>query len=222
MTHVHIDPEVHVRAHGDGKTVSEFLFTLYYLAKEPQPDPDSEFVTLYTRTCEPLAEVTAKFAAAAAMQGTGRLRDGRLVNFAGRCDCGYSPCFRKGRGPWGRTSSGLNVRPFRTVATDPAVVPAGTWLYVPALAGKHVPGAAPWGNFIHDGCLLAADTGEGIRGHQIDFHVAASNNMRHFRWLARRPVRVEVGSSHCAHHMPPETVASLPVHNDDHGVVAFR
>ena len=44
-------------------------------------------------------------------------------------------------------------------------------LHVPLLEGRMMPGRAPWGGFIHDGCVVADDTGGGIKGKQIDLFV---------------------------------------------------
>src|SRR5262245_20180539 len=56
--------------------------------------PDN--VTLYAGTgrCEPIAEVSREFAQQLALQGTGKLKDGRVLNVWGACNCGHSPCFR--------------------------------------------------------------------------------------------------------------------------------
>jgi hypothetical protein len=34
-----------------------------------------------------------------------------------------------------------------------------------------MPGRAPWGGYVHDGCVVADDTGGGIDGHQLDLFV---------------------------------------------------
>lgn len=34
-----------------------------------------------------------------------------------------------------------------------------------------MPGRSPWGGFVHDGCVIADDTGGGIDGNQLDLFV---------------------------------------------------
>lgn len=140
------------------------------LAAGTQP----ELVTLYDyKSCEPIAEVTPEFASMARLQGTGKLRDGRLVNIASRCDCETKRCFQvlSEKIQWGTAGTGKPLQPFRTVAVDPKVVKLGALLYVPLLEGRTMPGRAPWGGFVHDGCVVADDTGGGIDDYQLDLFV---------------------------------------------------
>jgi len=133
----------------------------------------SDLVTLYAGAsrCEPIAEVSKEFAQQLAVQGTGKLRDGRVVNIWGSCNCKHSPCFKVTRAQWGTAGSGKPLQPFRTVAVDPRVVKLGSLLYVPLLEGRTMPGRAPWGGYVHDGCVVADDTGGHIAGDRIDLFV---------------------------------------------------
>jgi 3D (Asp-Asp-Asp) domain-containing protein len=128
-------------------------------------------VTIYSGTCEPIADVSKEFAAALSLQGTGLLRDGRVVNVWGHCSCDHSPCFKVTESKWGTAGNGRPLQPFRTVAVDPKVVKLGSLLYVPILEGRTMPGRSPWGGFVHDGCVVADDTGGGIDGNQLDLFV---------------------------------------------------
>lgn len=128
-------------------------------------------VTIYSGTCEPIADVSKEFAAALALQGTGLLKDGRVVNVWGHCSCDHSPCFKETESKWGTAGTGRPLQPFRTVAVDPKVVKLGSLLYVPILEGRTMPGRSPWGGFVHDGCVVADDTGGGIDGNQLDLFV---------------------------------------------------
>lgn len=132
------------------------------------PDP----VTLYEgKSCEPIADVSKEFAAQIALQGTGKLHDGRVVNIFGPCKCRRSPCFKVTQAQWGTSGSGRPLQPFRTIAVDPKVVKLGSLLYVPLLEGRTMPGRAPWGGYVHDGCVVADDTGGHIAGNRIDLFV---------------------------------------------------
>jgi 3D (Asp-Asp-Asp) domain-containing protein len=131
-----------------------------------------EMVTVYEGgTCKPIAQVSKEFAAQMALQGTALLKDGRVVNIWGQCSCDRSPCFKVTPTKWGTSGTGRPLQPFRTVAVDPKVVKLGSLLYVPLLDGRTMPGRAPWGGFVHDGCVVADDTGGGIDGNQLDLFV---------------------------------------------------
>lgn len=135
-----------------------------------------DMVTLYSSAsaaggCEVISEVTKEFASQLELQGTGKLNDGRVLNIWGHCRCGHSPCFKVIESQWGTAGTGKPLQPFRTVAVDPKVVKLGSLLYIPLLEGRTMPGRAPWGGFVHDGCVVADDTGGGIDGNQLDLFV---------------------------------------------------
>ena len=146
--------------------------------------PAPDLIPLNDQACNPLAHVSRAFAAQVTMQGTGRLRDGRLVNVASRCKCG-NRCFHivPASKAWGTGGSGRALVPYRSVAVDPAVVKMGSLLYIPALDGMRMPGPTGVGGFVHDGCVVAVDTGGGIDGHQLDLFVG---RRAYYKALARR------------------------------------
>jgi 3D (Asp-Asp-Asp) domain-containing protein len=145
------------------------------------PEPDTTLVAMAPPTqitlfrgggaCEPIARVSREFASEIELQGTGKLLDGRVLNIWGACPCGHSPCFSVTGSQWGTSGSGHPLSPFRTVAVDPRVIKVGSLLYIPALEGRRMPGHEPWGGFVHDGCVVADDTGGGIDGNQLDLFV---------------------------------------------------
>ena len=133
----------------------------------------SDRVTLFAGggKCEPIAEVSKEFASQLALQGTGKLHDGRVLNIWGACSCNHTPCFKVTQAQWGTAGSGKPLQPFRTVAVDPKVVKLGSLLYVPLLEGRTMPGRQPWGGYVHDGCVIADDTGGHIAGNRLDLFV---------------------------------------------------
>ena len=133
--------------------------------------PEPEVTTIYDPKCEAIADVSPDFARALELQGTGKLRDGRVLNIAGRCHCDRTPCFQVTPTQWGTAGTGRPLQPFRTVAVDPKVVKLGSLLYVPLLEGRVMPGRPPWGGYVHDGCVVADDTGGHIDGNQLDLFV---------------------------------------------------
>lgn len=189
----------------EARTLGEFQLTFYYVASEDEVDPaprrraandnagddaslaasQPDLVPVYDRRCRPLASVSRAFAAQLTMQGTGRLLDGRVLNVAAPCDCPRTPCFHvlPSHRKWGMGGSGQPLEPFRTVAVDPRRVKLGSLLYVPELDGVRMPGPAPIGGFVHDGCVVAGDTGGGVQGAQLDLFVA---RRAYYKGLARR------------------------------------
>lgn len=169
------------------RPLGDFNITFFYVVSEEEhpvraqpaneevsPEP-ADLATLYSTdgrgSCAPIADVTPAFARQLAIQGTGKLSDGRVVNIWGACSCKRSPCFKVSSTTWGTGGSGRQLRPFRSVAVDPRVIPLGSKLYVPLLDGKRMPGRPPWGGFVHDGCVSADDVGGGIKGTQLDLFV---------------------------------------------------
>ena len=152
-------------------------------------------VRLYDpRGCKEISKVSPEFAFQLTVQGSGKLRDGRLLSVSGRCNCEHSPCFNVTNHPWGTSGLSHPLQPFRTVAVDPKVVRLGSLLYIPALEGRTMPGRQPWGGYVHDGCVLADDTGGHIEGKRLDLFVGRK---AYFQGLAHP------GSSHAwARHIP--------------------
>ena len=172
------------------KALGQFTITFYYVIGEDEVgkkksaaanDNDSELaalsgandqVSLYEAgSCKEITSVAPEFASQLAIQGTGKLRDGRVLNIWGRCACPRSPCFKVTENQWGTAGSNHPLQPFRTVAVDPKVVKLGSLLYVPLLEGRTMPGRAPWGGYVHDGCVVADDTGGHIDGNRLDLFV---------------------------------------------------
>jgi 3D (Asp-Asp-Asp) domain-containing protein len=169
-----------------GDRIGTFRLTRYYVADEAGFTPaavhastsGAAAVTIYDdRGCRPIAELGKRFAEVLDVQGTGRLRDGRVVNVSKLgCGCPRAPCYRTmgASARWGMSATSRPLQPFRTVAVDPDVVALGTTLYIAELDGLTMPGQAPWGGFIHDGCVIAADVGGGVDGHHVDLFVGRS------------------------------------------------
>ena len=75
--------------------------------------------------------------------------------------------FRVAIGPYGDGVQGMALVPYRSIAVDPAVIPFGSVVYVPAARG--LPVRLPTGEErAHDGYFFAADRGGAIRGAHID------------------------------------------------------
>jgi len=183
-----------------GASLGSFQLTYYWVTAEDDftGTPDTN---LYDTGCSVLDTVPAAFASSLDVEGTGRLADGRVINVSGACGCARTPCYEPvdAQHPWGYGVQGRALVPFRTVAVDSSVIPYGSGLYIEELDGVAMPGAAPWGDFVHDGCVVAGDTGGGIVGMHVDFFAAEKSayvtldgqlNLTH--------VTVHAGGARCA------------------------
>jgi len=66
---------------------------------------------------------------------------------------------------------GTRLVPYRTLAVDPRFIPMGSLLYIPSLRGLRMPDGQ-----VHDGYVLAEDTGIGIAGNHVDLFIGAPGN----------------------------------------------
>jgi 3D (Asp-Asp-Asp) domain-containing protein len=165
-------------------------------------------VTVFGARCQPLAEVPVTFHDTLCVQGSGSLASGVTLSFARRgCSCartcprtGQQICFDtldRERFPWGRGAAGTAIVPFHSVAVDIAVIPLGTSLFIPELAGLPT---QPDGTSPHDGCFVAEDRGIGVVGRHVDVFTGAVEMTRLWDGLVptNQGVSVYVDSPRCA------------------------
>lgn len=152
----------------------EYAPTFYRILDESAEewDQDEEATEeIKTRRGETLARVTPSFRHQLDIEGSGRLRDGRIVNFEVKRDGVWFYQLVK-NGQYGLGESGYKLIPYRTIAVDPQKIPLGTVLYIPALVGLRLPSGE-----VHDGFCFAHDTGQGILGDRIDIFVGYENDV---------------------------------------------
>ncbi len=156
-----------------GPLLGAFKLTYYWVTTEEE-HPGSKTTNLYDPGCKVLASVSSGFASAIKVEGTGRLSDGRILNYDGPCACPLTPCYFEAdaQHPWGYGVQNRALVPFRSIAVDKDTIAIGTRVYVAELDGVTVPGDSSYGNFVHDGCVTADDVGGGIQGMHIDFFAA--------------------------------------------------
>jgi len=113
-----------------------------------------------------LYKASRAFVAAASIQGSARLKDGRMLMFGGR-DNGE---VRWKFSPHGYAvgSLGCRLTPFRSAAVDKRVIPLGSKLIIPETRGMMLPDGTR-----HDGVWYAVDTGRLIKDSRIDLFVGA-------------------------------------------------
>ena len=116
-----------------------------------------------------LATVSHEFRKRLDIEGTGRLLDGRVVNFAGRVE-GEIRYFVSDS-YYGYGVGKCRLAPFRTIAVDPKVVPLGSLVYIAETDGLTLPDGTH-----HDGYWHADDIGGAIKHDRVDLFIGDSDN----------------------------------------------
>ena len=183
-----------------GKSMGEFHMTYYWIASERKLAKGTHAIV--DKSCKRISRVSKRFKKRLTLEGSGKLKDGRLVTTAGGCQC-EGPCFwvADEKYPWGAGVAQRPLSPFESIAVDPRHIKIGTSLYVAELDGLTMPGIGDSGGFVHDGCVVADDRGGGVRGQQIDFFAAQRGHYKNFfkRHKLNR-VTVFAGGEHCQDH----------------------
>jgi 3D (Asp-Asp-Asp) domain-containing protein len=138
--------------------------------------PTNTWVELYTPEGYYFGHVPERFAWSLRLEGSGLMKDGRIINYTGKCPYGYGTCFEQldvDEHPFGRGAGLRPLIPFKSVAVDPRLVPIGEPIYIPEFDGLVLPDGS-----IHDGCVRADDTGGGIKRRKMDFFVVTYGNFR--------------------------------------------
>ena len=152
--------------------------TYYYLAQEKDYAAGPPNAVIKDSACKAIATVSKKFYDALCIEGSGRLKDGRVVNYWTKCTCadqcayGSKICYKAldaKKYPWGLGAASNALSPLRSWAVDKSIIPLGTLLYAPAWDGVKLPAMDGLGGWTHDGCFRADDVGGGVKGYHYDF-----------------------------------------------------
>jgi hypothetical protein len=158
-----------------------FRLTFYWLAYEAEYANENYDTAIYTRDGFFIGRYPSAFVFELKLEGSGILRDGRVINYDGECRYGIGTCFRAldaDEFPLGRGVQNRALEPFRSIAVDPRYIPIGAPVYVPEIVGMQLPDGT-----LHDGCLRADDQGGAIKFHKMDFFVESYFN---FKFLAEQ------------------------------------
>lgn len=90
--------------------------------------------------------------------------------------------FKLAIGLYGDGVKNYSLRPYRTIATDPKVIPTGTLLYIPEARGSII-AVSPEETIVHDGYFFAADVGGAIKGNHIDVFIGTHDRSPFFPWI---------------------------------------
>ncbi len=162
-----------------GYPISEkegFRLSFYWLAYESEYANEAYDTAIYTKQGYYIGSFPSAFIYELKLEGSGILRDGRILNYDGDCNYGIGTCFKTltlDQHPLGAGVQGRPLEPFRSIAVDPRFIPIGATIYVPELVGVLMPDGTR-----HDGCLRADDMGGAIKEHKIDFFVESYNNFK--------------------------------------------
>ena len=173
------EEKVHIP--GTEKTLGFFRPTFYRVVDENE----KKFVGLPKDTSvlgvkgDTIAIVAAKFKRLLNLEGTGKLADGRLLNFTRwgedreilyrvveNCEWGLGVQ----NAEWISEVESYKLVPYRTIAVDPKVISIGSVVYIPAIRGIRLPTGE-----IHDGYFLAHDIGSAIKRKRIDIFVGSES-----------------------------------------------
>jgi 3D (Asp-Asp-Asp) domain-containing protein len=168
--------------------LGDFLVTFYWIADESEERfrAQPRDTPLLDGNDNPIAFVCRQYLKTLNMQGTGRLADGRMVNYHDCVDGNIR--YAVVDAPYGIGAMGVPLIPFRSVAVDRRRIPLGSLLYIPAARGILLPGGE-----VHDGVFFATDVGSAITGYHLDFFLGEAHLRPIFeRSTIRSGGRVEV------------------------------
>lgn len=180
------------------KRVGRAVITFYWTVDESNPwYAGKGSVPLRDARGNTIATTTRRFRTALVMEGSGRLRDGRVVTYNRKVDGEHR--FRVTKAKHGLTVTGCGLVPYRTVAVDPKFIRLGSKISIPQLKGAVLPDGS-----VHDGIFVATDKGH-FRGAHVDIFVDGGSKgsrpfaLRGYRSRSRVNVYVlDAGTRSCS------------------------
>jgi len=176
-----------------GNGAGEFKLTYYWIVFE-KDFAGKPSVPLYDLKGKVLSVVSESFARQVSMEGTGIMRDGRILNLSEECMFAkYGWCFsevNRSAAPFGYGSH-APLHPFRTIAVPDGQLGRGSVVYIPDFDGMPLPGDEGGFDF-HDGCFVVEDTGWSLEGKHIDMFALSESYYRALHARVEETERVEV------------------------------
>lgn len=96
--------------------------------------------------------------------------------------------FKLANGAYGDGVKNFILLPYRTIATDPTVIPTGTTLYIPEARGAIIQ-VSKNETIIHDGYFFAGDMGGAIKLNHIDVFIGTHDESSFFPWITHNSTR---------------------------------
>lgn len=149
------------------RSIGKLSPSFYWIAIEPN-DNAPRTKKLFDEHGNLLYAVSESYYKALAMEGTGKLLNGKVINYHvritlpdGSREIRWRFCGPEA--PFGYGVDDLPLIPFRSVAVDETVIPMGSRIYIPAAVGARLPDGTR-----HDGYFTAVDIGDRIKNRKID------------------------------------------------------
>lgn len=160
---------------GDSSSEAEpvlglFRNTYYYVTFEKPVPPTERTAELLDMQGQVLARVSPTYKRKITIEGTGRLLDGRVLNFAGRVKGEVR--FKVVDEEYGLGVGNCPLEPFVSLAVDPKVIPLGTLVRIDETIGLKLPDGQ-----IHNGLWRAEDVGSAIKGDRVDLFIGNDQNV---------------------------------------------
>jgi 3D (Asp-Asp-Asp) domain-containing protein len=144
--------------------VSAYLRNTHYYTLFEEDYSGAKTEEVLSKDGNLIARVTPKYFSHLVIEGSGKLADGRVINWAGEVN--GKPRFYVTPSPWGIGTRNCKLEPFRSVAVDRRVIPLGTLIYIDETKGMFLPNGK-----IHDGYWRAEDTGGAILRDRVDLFI---------------------------------------------------
>lgn len=139
--------------------------TIYYTALEGDY-PGGSGGAFRDRAGNVIYDASREFLEAASIEGSAKLADGRVLNWATQIDGEVR--WMETDAEYGLGSTGEHLVPLRSAAVDPSVIPLGSVLFIEETVG------IPMGDgTLHNGIWYAVDIGGAIGGNRIDLFAGA-------------------------------------------------
>lgn len=135
--------------------------TYYYLEDESLDHNTPRETPILDMKGNLIAKTSAVWKKKVNIEGSGKLKDGRVINYAGTVS--GSVRYSVVKAAYGMGVGGCELVPYRTIAVDPKVVPYGSVVSI-----KELIGAVGADGKKHDGLWVAADTGGAIKKDRVD------------------------------------------------------
>lgn len=168
------------------RNVGKMLLTYYWIIDETNlryRGPSS--VSLRDVRGNVIARTTRRFRRDLRMEGSGRLKDGRVVTYMR--DVAGEGRYRVTSASHGNGIGSCRLIPYRTIAVDPKIIALGSKVSIPALKGAVLPDGTT-----HDGIFMANDRAP-FKGMHVDVFTAfGSHSTKPFSRKAKSRSRVEV------------------------------
>ncbi len=145
---------------GEEKTI-KLRNTYYYLEDESLDNNQPRTTPILDMKGGLITKTSAVWKKKVNIEGSGKLKDGRIINYAGVVN--GSVRYSVVKAPFGMGVGNCELVPYRTIAVDRKVVPYGT--VVEILETKGIKDKD--GN-VHDGLWVAQDTGGAIKNDRVD------------------------------------------------------